>query len=72
MQQAILSVTGRRSEFDAGGHESTQLAGSRLSPHPQVIAHHRGSGGERRDTVTLFGRGAAIPFGVDAQHDVIE
>jgi len=31
---AILQVAGQRSEFDAGGDESTQFVGVSILPHP--------------------------------------
>jgi magnesium chelatase family protein len=35
------------------------------SPHPQVIAHHRGSSGEQRNSITPSGGGTAISSEVD-------
>ncbi len=64
--QAILPTPTRRSEFDAGGDESIQFIGACVSPHPQIIPHHRRFGGERRDTVLAFGRGTTISSEVDA------
>ena len=40
---AVLQVAGQVSEFDAGGDESTQFVGTRLSSHPQVGTHDCGS-----------------------------
>ena len=34
-------------------------------------AHHRGSDGERRDSIHTFGGGVSVPSEVDAQQDVM-
>ena len=46
--------------FNAFGHESITVIGTRLSSYPKIVTHNSRLSGERRDPIRAFGRGATI------------